>query len=399
MDAGISVKKEAPLNFLTDPQEGRSTVRPADVLVYGWVGGKHACVNLTGVSPLVGLRVEDFTVRRTTLKAASSKMVKYEKACSDNQHVFISFAFDTFGFLTPEAVDLLKRIQKVMHSNVMSPSVFVLRATFYFRITFTLSSPTDKPSSPKKLNVMDDRPEKLKIIPDHFQIPTSSVESTESRKLSTTEEPRVDQSLRPSLQLWTRRKFRTTFMLNLFTLRRLSWGSDSGGQEKVELTAAELESLRSELADLEEKEAYLKAQLQHIDEVLRSARLSGYLQIRTRWAALPGEPPPIDDTEVDDWLPRFVVLHGACIFLYFLSTDISPQDSTLLSDILEVGRLPCFKRENDDIQHAFYILTRHGFRYECSSNSTIQVDSWLTALQSYSKLESDKSAPNGSIEM
>jgi hypothetical protein len=47
-------------------------------------------------------------------------MVKYEKACSDNQHVFISFAFDTFDFLAPEAVELLNRIQKIMHSNVMS---------------------------------------------------------------------------------------------------------------------------------------------------------------------------------------------------------------------------------------------------------------------------------------
>ncbi|MCI47293.1 LCR-like protein, partial [Trifolium medium] len=32
--AGISVKKDAPVNFLTDPQEGKSTLRPADVLVY-----------------------------------------------------------------------------------------------------------------------------------------------------------------------------------------------------------------------------------------------------------------------------------------------------------------------------------------------------------------------------
>ncbi|GAU17410.1 hypothetical protein TSUD_232870 [Trifolium subterraneum] len=91
--AGISVKKEAPVNFLTDPQERRSTLRPADVVVYGW----------------------------TALKAASSKMSKHEKACSDNQHVFIPFAFDTFGFLAPEAVNLLKRVQKVMHSNVVSP--------------------------------------------------------------------------------------------------------------------------------------------------------------------------------------------------------------------------------------------------------------------------------------
>ena len=41
--------------------------------------------------------------------------------CSDNQHAFIPFAFDTFGFLAPEVVDLLHRVQKVMHSNVMSP--------------------------------------------------------------------------------------------------------------------------------------------------------------------------------------------------------------------------------------------------------------------------------------
>jgi hypothetical protein len=30
----IYVKKEASMNFLTDPLEGRSTIRPADVLVY-----------------------------------------------------------------------------------------------------------------------------------------------------------------------------------------------------------------------------------------------------------------------------------------------------------------------------------------------------------------------------
>ncbi|KAK2405126.1 hypothetical protein QL285_054394 [Trifolium repens] len=39
--AEISVKKEAPVNFLTDPQEERSTLHHADVLVYGWVGEKH----------------------------------------------------------------------------------------------------------------------------------------------------------------------------------------------------------------------------------------------------------------------------------------------------------------------------------------------------------------------
>lgn len=181
-------------------------------------------------------------------------------------------------------------------------------------------------------------------------------------------------------------------MLNLFSLRGLPWGSDADGQEKVELSATELGSLRSELADLEEREAHLKAQLEHVDEILRSARLSGYLYIRTRWAALPGEPPPIDDTEVDDWLPRFIVLHGSCIFFYLLSTDLSPQDSTLLSDIVEVGPLPSFTQEDEQTRHSFYILARHGLRYECSSVSKIQVDNWLKTLQIDCKLAPDTTA-------
>jgi len=109
------------VNFLAHPLDRRSTLRLADVMVYGCVGGKHACVDLTGVSPLVRLGVRPFTVRHAAPKAASSKGAKHEKACSDNQHAFIPFAFDTFGFLALEAVDLLHRVQKVMHSNVMSP--------------------------------------------------------------------------------------------------------------------------------------------------------------------------------------------------------------------------------------------------------------------------------------
>jgi len=92
-----------------------------DVMVYGWVGEKHVCVNLIGVSPLVRLCVGPFTVWETVLKVASSKVVKHEKTSSDNQHVFTPFVFDTFGFLASKAIDLLHRVQKVMHGNVMSP--------------------------------------------------------------------------------------------------------------------------------------------------------------------------------------------------------------------------------------------------------------------------------------
>ncbi|VVB11896.1 unnamed protein product [Arabis nemorensis] len=244
---------------------------------------------------------------------------------------------------------------------------------------------------------MDDgTPRKLKILPDHFSAPSPSTESAQDDSPSSSQ-PRDDISLRTHSQSRIRRKLkRAALMLNLFTLRRLPWISD--GQEKVELSAAELESLRSELSELEERESYLKAQLEHVDEVLRSARLSGYLFIRSRWAALPGEPPPIDDAEVDDWLPRFVVLQGPCLFFYLLSTDLSPQDSTLLADIVEVGSLPSYTREFDETHHCFYILTRQGLRFECSSSSKTQVDSWLSVLRLDSKSEPEEMLPNGSSE-
>jgi hypothetical protein len=47
-------------------------------------------VDLIGVFSLVGL----------------TTVAKHERAYSENQHMFIPFAFDTFDFLTLEAVDV-----------------------------------------------------------------------------------------------------------------------------------------------------------------------------------------------------------------------------------------------------------------------------------------------------
>ncbi|MFS7917653.1 putative exostosin [Helianthus anomalus] len=90
--AGISAKKEAP-------------------------GGKHACVDLTGVSPLVGLRDHGFVAGQAITKSEAGKVAKHEKACIENEHVFLPFAFDTFGALSPDAVRFLKRVQPVVSSN------------------------------------------------------------------------------------------------------------------------------------------------------------------------------------------------------------------------------------------------------------------------------------------
>ncbi|GJT77030.1 hypothetical protein Tco_1043755 [Tanacetum coccineum] len=44
-----------------------------------------------------------------------------EKNSIENQHVFIPFEFESFGFLAPDVVELLSRIQWVMHNNFMTP--------------------------------------------------------------------------------------------------------------------------------------------------------------------------------------------------------------------------------------------------------------------------------------
>ncbi|KAG8375110.1 hypothetical protein BUALT_Bualt10G0066200 [Buddleja alternifolia] len=237
---------------------------------------------------------------------------------------------------------------------------------------------------------MGDGPRGIQVFQDHFVASTSG--SPPSQTSSVTD-------LRSHSHTWARIRLKSAAsMLNLFNLKGVSWRLGGNDQEKVVLSAVEVASLRSEIANLEERESHFKAQLEHIDEILRSARLSGYLFIRTRWAALPGEPLPIDDAEVDDWLPRFIVLHGSCIYLYMIATDLSPQDSTLLSDVVEVGPLPCLTREDEEIRYCFYILTRQGLRYECSSTSKMQVDSWLAALKIDCKLTSDSEDLNDPVK-
>nr|GEU96811.1 putative phospholipid/glycerol acyltransferase [Tanacetum cinerariifolium] len=49
---------------------------------------KNACVDLTGVSPLVGFRENGFVAGQAALKAESSKVAKHEKACLENQHAW-----------------------------------------------------------------------------------------------------------------------------------------------------------------------------------------------------------------------------------------------------------------------------------------------------------------------
>jgi hypothetical protein len=55
-DVLFDVFKHMYVNFMTNPLEGRSILRLADVLVYGWVGGKHAYMcGLDWIFPTIGI--------------------------------------------------------------------------------------------------------------------------------------------------------------------------------------------------------------------------------------------------------------------------------------------------------------------------------------------------------
>ncbi|KAF0927871.1 hypothetical protein E2562_036794 [Oryza meyeriana var. granulata] len=227
---------------------------------------------------------------------------------------------------------------------------------------------------------MDDVYGRIEVFPQHF-LPSEQSMETAADGLSTSKS-NLDSPPSSRRRSWTpKRVMGAASLLHLLSLPRIRWSSSNNDDDKIELTRAEVESLRTEIADAEERESQLKARLENIDEVLRYARLSGYLYIRSRWTQLPGEPPILDDADVDDWLPRFVVLQGQCLYYYLKSTDLSPQESTLLCDIVEVGQLPNFVPEDEKTRYAFYIMTSQGLKFECSSMSEIQVDSWVRALR------------------
>eukprot|EP01018_Ginkgo_biloba_P024504 Gb_17917 [translate_table: standard] len=222
-----------------------------------------------------------------------------------------------------------------------------------------------------------DGTERREGIFEHFGTPPSTPEIENILFTS----PRTSHPSRSQNALWARRNFTSAASFwNLFSIPKIPWGSDIAKDDQIELLTAEVESLRGEIASVEERETTLQARLEHLDELLKSTQLAGYLYTRIRWIALPGEP-PIDDTDVDDWVQRFVVLQGSCVFFYLRSTDISPQDSILLEEIVDAGPMPTQRQDDgDQCWFSFYITSCHGLRFECSTTYKLQVDSWLTAI-------------------
>ena len=65
--AGISVRKEAPMEFFS---EVGKNLRPADLLLFNWLNGKDACVDLTKSSPFAGMGVSSWAFGASFANAA-----------------------------------------------------------------------------------------------------------------------------------------------------------------------------------------------------------------------------------------------------------------------------------------------------------------------------------------
>ncbi|GJR77865.1 hypothetical protein Tco_0090230 [Tanacetum coccineum] len=98
----LSPRQKAVVECLRAPRaQNFLTVIPIEGL------GQH--MSALEYRTILKYRDNGFVAGQAALKAESSKVAKHEKACLENQHVFIPFAFDTFGFLAPEAEEFLNR--------------------------------------------------------------------------------------------------------------------------------------------------------------------------------------------------------------------------------------------------------------------------------------------------
>ncbi|GJR29739.1 putative RNA-directed DNA polymerase, eukaryota, reverse transcriptase zinc-binding domain protein [Tanacetum coccineum] len=111
-------------------------LRPADLLLFNWLQGKDACLDVTGISPFAGMGANSWAPTVALLNAVEKKKKKYASICEDNGYKFIPFAFSTFGEFDKDALDTLLRIKSISisHSNNVKSGKFIFhRLSQYLR--------------------------------------------------------------------------------------------------------------------------------------------------------------------------------------------------------------------------------------------------------------------------
>ncbi|GKC71047.1 hypothetical protein Tco_1116930, partial [Tanacetum coccineum] len=110
-------------------------LRPADLLLFNWLQGKDACLDVTGISPFAGMGANSWAPAVALLNAVEKKKKKYASICEDNGYKFIPFAFSTFGEFDKDALDTLLRIKSISisHSNNVKSGEFI-----FHRVSFCI---------------------------------------------------------------------------------------------------------------------------------------------------------------------------------------------------------------------------------------------------------------------
>ncbi|KAH7421887.1 hypothetical protein KP509_13G080000 [Ceratopteris richardii] len=137
------------------------------------------------------------------------------------------------------------------------------------------------------------------------------------------------------------------------------------------------------MVTVEERESALKAKVNHLDEILRTAQMASYLYTRVRWSLSPSEL-PVDNGGIDDWHQKFIVLEGSSIYFYPRATDLSPEGAILFNEVVDVG--PTTGQIHGDEESltwfGFHITTCHGFHLECATMLKMQAELWVSLIQS-----------------
>ena len=113
---------------------GSGLTKPADILLYQWLDGRHSCVDLVCVSPARG-GWRDAASALSIVERA--KQEKHARTCLSHEFDFIPFGFSTFGSFGPAAETLLDRICQRFASHTQVPA-WEAHAWVHRRLSFSI---------------------------------------------------------------------------------------------------------------------------------------------------------------------------------------------------------------------------------------------------------------------
>ena len=106
--------REAPMPRSSPEAQHGPALRPADILLRAWQGGKDTAVDVTIKHPLQAAQAPWTKARAAAFlrQVEHQKEVKYAEACKKEGWAFCPAAFDTWGGVGPKAKDLLHKLLK-----------------------------------------------------------------------------------------------------------------------------------------------------------------------------------------------------------------------------------------------------------------------------------------------